>query len=167
MGIKINLTADEIKDAQGGFKPIPEGVYGATVYSAVYKLSKARKPMYEVEYLITEGPEVRKNFKIKSWYSLQPNALFGTIGLLKALDLPYPAKGTPAGEFEFPDAEELVNHSVNLRIILDPYTTEGDDGGEETAYRNQVKAVFPYDETKIDGPEDEDSATVKSGLFLS
>ncbi len=169
MGIKINLTPEEVKDAQGGFNPIPEGVYAATIVDAKLGKSKAQNPMYIIEYLITDGPEVRKNFKLKGWYVLKANALFGVIGLNKAVGFAYPkgAADLEDGGFEFPDADEYLGQEVNIKVIQSSYLTEGDDGEEVTAYRNEVKAVYKADPDKVDGPVDEDAADVKSDLFLT
>src|SRR5690606_15474307 len=110
--------------------------------------SKAGKPMYEIDFKITEGP-AGIGRKQRGWFSLAPNALFSTIDLLKALDLPYPKKDTPAGEFEFPDAEDLVNEQVNIKLVKEPYLTLGEDEDgnevEVTAFRNGVKRVTKYD----------------------
>lgn len=165
MPISINLTNDEIKKAQGGFEPLPEGTYGAVIYAAKYGPSKSSgNPMYTIDYKITEGPE-GKGRKLKGWYSLAPHALFSVIGLLKATGHPYPTKDTPAGEFEFPDADEFVSEEVNLKIVQEPYETVDDEGKDVTQQRNVVKNVYPYDADKISSADDvagEDA----SGVFL-
>lgn len=165
MGITLNLTADEIKDAQGtSFKPIPEGIYSATIYDAKLAKSKSGNMMYVIDFKITAGPEVRKNYKQRGWFVLKANALFSLIALNKAVGFPYPTKDTPAGEFEFPDADEYIGLEVNLKIVQEPYESVDDDDNDVTLFRNNIKTVLPYDESKVDG-EAEESAD--SGLFLS
>lgn len=163
MPIKINLTQDEIKASQSTLPPaLAAGTYGAIVYDAKFGDSKAGKPMYTIDFKITDGPE-GVNRKIRSWYSLAPNALFSTIGLNKAVGFPYPTKDTPAGEFEFADADEYIGQKVNLKIEQEAYQTVDEDENEVTGYRNVVKRVFPYDEDKVSGAEALDA---KSNLFL-
>lgn len=166
MGIKLNLTAEEIKDAQGGFTPLPEGVYGATIYDAKLTKSKAQNDMYVLDFLITAGPEVRKNYKIKGWFVLKANALFSLIALNKSVGFPYPNKETPAGEFEFNDPEDYIGKEVNLRIVQQPYETLDDDGKPVTAFQNNIKTVLKYDEEKIDAASDGEVVSSKGGLFL-
>lgn len=168
MGIKVNLTQDEIKGAQSSAPaPLPEGIYGAQIYNAVYKLSKSsNKPMYEIEFKITDGPAGIGRKRLLYWASLAPNALFSTIKVLKALGLPYPNKETPAGEFEFPDAEEFVGEQVNIKLIVEPYASVNDEDEEITAYRNVVKDVRKYDVDKVTDAEDVDDAASAGGVFL-
>jgi hypothetical protein len=166
--VKLNLTATEIKDAQSGYQALPAGIYSATVYDAKFGDSKAGNPMYTLDFLITDGPEVRKNFKMKGWFVLKANALFSLIALNKSVGFPYPKKDTPAGEFEFPEAEEYLGKEVNLKIVREPYPSEDDEGNEIVAYRNNIKTVLPFDPDKVDGPADEDEDVVVAGsnLFL-
>lgn len=170
MGIKLNLTADEIKDAQSSsIKPVAEGIYGAVVYEAKMGRSKAGNDMYVLDYKILSGPEkVGPKRTFRAWYVLKPNALFSLIALLKALDLPYPKKDTPAGEFEFPDPEDFVGEKVNLKIIQEPYETVDDDDNDITGIRNNIKTVFAYDEDKIDDElsDEEREAATDSSIFL-
>lgn len=166
MGVTLNLTADEIKDAQSsGFKPIPEGIYAATIYDAKLGKSKAGNDMYVLDFKITDGPEVRKNYKIRSWFVIKANALFSLIALNKAVGFAYPTKETPAGEFEFPDADEYIGLEVNLKIVQEPYETVDDDDNDITAFRNNVKTVLPFDPAKVDSADGAEGAD--SGLFLS
>ena len=165
MGFKLNLTSDEIKNAQGGnFKALPAGTYGAIVFDVTEKQSKAGNDMYEIDFKITEGPEGIGR-KIRGWFVVSGKALFSVVGLLKALDFDYPTKDTPAGEFEFPDGDEFLGKELNLKIDQEPYETENEDGEVVTAYRNSIKRTFPYDPDKISEPEDEDSAPA-AGNFL-
>ena len=128
MGFKLNLTESEIKNAQGGgFKPLPEGTYGAIVFDVTEKQSKAGNDMYEIDFKITEGPEGIGR-KIRGWFVVSGKALFSVVGLLKALDFPYPTKDTPAGEFEFPDGDEFLGKELNLKIKQEAYETENEDG---------------------------------------
>lgn len=160
MPISINLTNDEIKKAQSGFTPLAEGTYGAIIYGAKVDTSKnSGNQMYVVDYKITEGPE-GVGRKIKAWYTLAPHALFGVIGLLKALGLEYPKE---AGEFEFPDADEFVGEEVNIKIVQEPSQGVNDEGDEVTILRNNVKNVYAYNADKISTGED---AEEKSGVFL-
>lgn len=162
MPISINLTNDEIKKAQSGFSPLPEGTYGAIIYGAKVDTSKnSGNLMYVVDYKITEGPEGIGR-KIKAWYTLAPHALFGVIGLLKALGLEYPKE---AGEFEFPDADEFVGEEVNIKIVKEPYQGVDDEGNDVTLERNNVKNVYAYNADKI-STSDEAAAEDKSGVFL-
>lgn len=166
MGFKLNLTADEIKNAQGGnFKPLPAGTYGAVVFDVNEKQSKAGNDMYEIDFKITEGPEGIGR-KQRGWFVVSGKALFSVVGLLKALDFPYPAKDTPAGTFEFPDGDEFLGREVNLKIDQEPYETEDDEGNVVTAYRNNIKRVFAYDPDKITEAEDDDEDAPASGNFL-
>ena len=165
MGIKLNLTADEIKGAQGNFEPLPEGTYGAFVYEAKFKESRAGNPMYELNFKITEGP-AGVGRKIMGWFTLTPKALFKVIELNKAVGFPYPKSAADAGEFEFADADDYVSEKVNLSIIQEPYESVDDDGNEVTLFRNNIKRVNPYDPDKISGEGDAEAATDKGGLFL-
>lgn len=165
MGFKLNLTSDEIKNAQGGnFKALPEGTYGAIVFDVTEKQSKAGNDMYEIDFKITEGPEGIGR-KIRGWFVVSGKALFSVVGLLKALDFEYPTKDTPAGEFEFPDGDEFLGKELNLKIKQEAYETENEDGEVVTAYRNNISRTFPYDPDKITEPEDDDSAPA-AGNFL-
>lgn len=170
MGIKVNLTQDEIKAAQSGLPPaLPEGIYAAQIYTSVSKDSKAGKPMYEIDFKITDGP-AGVGRKQRGWFSLAPNALFSTIALLKALDLPYPTKETPEGEFEFPDAEEFLGERVNIKLVKEPYLTlEENEDGEEvevTAFRNGIKRVTKFDIDKVTDAEDAEDGAAAGGVFL-
>lgn len=172
MGFKLNLTGEEIKAAQGGaFPPLAEGTYGAVIFEAVQKKSKAGNEMYELNYKITEGVEGIGR-KLKSWYVLSGKGAFKLVELGKATGLPYPTKTTPAGEFEFPDADEFLGIEVNIELIQEGYESvedvEDPDTGEiteeeVTKYRNTVKKVTKYDASKIGGNE---AADAGSGLFL-
>lgn len=164
MGIKLNLTNDEIKAAQssGSFPTLAAGVYGAVIYTSELKTSKAGNPMYVIDFKITEGPEGIGR-KQRSWFVLAPQALFAVIGLNKAVQFPYPTKDTPEGEFEFADPEEYVGKKVNIVLEVEPYESVDDDGEDVTKTRNVVKRVNAYDEGKITGAE---AVDVKSGLFL-
>lgn len=165
MGFKLNLTSDEIKNAQGGgFKPLPEGTYGAIVFDVTEKQSRAGNDMYEIDFKITEGPEGIGR-KIRGWFVVSGKALFSVVGLLKALDFPYPTKDTPAGTFEFPDGDEFLGKELNLKIKQEAYETEGDDGEVVTAYRNNVNRVFAYDPDKISEAA-EDLGAPSAGNFL-
>lgn len=166
MGFKLNLTADEIKNAQGGgFKPLPAGIYGATIFDVTEKQSKAGNDMYEIDFKITEGPE-GVGRKQRGWFVVSGKALFAVVGLLKALDMPYPDKNTEAGTFEFPDGDEFLGREVNIKITAEPYETEDDDGKAVTAYRNNIGKVFAYDPDKITEAEEDDVAGPSTGSFL-
>lgn len=162
MGFKLNLTADEIKSAQGGgFPPLPAGTYGAVIYEVAEKRSKAGNDMYEIDFKITEGPEGIGR-KIRGWFVISGKALFSYVGLAKATDMPYPDKDTAPGMFEFPDGDEFLGKEVNLKIDQEAYETEGEGGSIATAYRNTIKRVFAYDPDKISGGDEE----AGSGNFL-
>lgn len=166
MGFKLNLSAAEIKNAQGGgFTPLPEGVYGAVIYEVTEKQSKQGNDMYEIDFKITEGP-TGIGRKQRGWFVVSGKALFSVVGLLKALNLPYPDKNTPAGEFEFPDGDDFLGENVNIKIKQEPYETEDDEGNVVTAYRNSISRVFAYDPDKITEAEDEDSGAPAAGNFL-
>lgn len=165
MGFKLNLTADEIKNAQGGnFKPLPAGTYGAVVYDVTEKQSKAGNDMYEIDFKITEGPEGIGR-KQRGWFVVSGKALFAVVGLLKALDFPYPDKTTEPGTFEFPDGDEFLGREVNIKIDQEAYETEDEDGNVVTAYRNNLKRVFAYDPDKITEADDDEDAPA-AGNFL-
>lgn len=162
MGIKLNLTGEEIKQAQGDFTPLAEGTYGATIFDAKFKDSRAGNPMYELTFKITDGPEGIGR-QIRGWFTLTAKALFKVVELNKAVGFPYPNKETPAGEFEFADADEYLGQKVNLLIIQEPYESVDDDGNDITAFRNNIKKVVKYnadDAVATEGTEE------KSGLFL-
>jgi len=164
MGIKLNLTNDEIKKAQssGNFEPLAAGVYGAVIYTSELKESKAGNPMYVIDFKITEGQEGIGR-KQRSWFVLAPQALFSVIGLNKAVGFPYPTKDTPEGEFEFNDADDYLGKKVNIVLEVEPYESVDDDGNDVTKFRNVVKRVNAYDTDKVTGAEVVDA---KSGLFL-
>jgi hypothetical protein len=196
MGIKLNLTGEEIKKAQGGgFAPLPEATYGATVYSSEYKISKSSKnPMYQIDFKITEGP-AGIGRRQRGWFVLSGKALFKVVELLKAVDFPYPNKSTPAGEFEFPDADEFLGIAVNIKLEQEEYAsvaTEADvefnataepedkilnsetgepvteEGEPVTKIQNRLARVLPYDPDRITTDEElEAGETAQSGgLFL-
>jgi len=167
MGIKLNLTNDEIKQAQGGrFETLPAGTYGAKIFTATQAVSKSSKnPMYVIDYKITEGP-AGIGRKLRAWYAITPKALFKIVELHKAVDFEYPDKNTEAGEFEFPDADEYLGKEVLVKLGIESYEGEDEDGNDATLTRNTVARVLPYDPDKIttedevaDG-ENEDSGGV-------
>lgn len=150
MGITLNLTNDDIKQAQGNrFPTLPAGTYGATIYAAKEDISKTSKnPMYVIDYKITEGP-AGKGRKLRAWYAITPKALFKLIELHKAIDFEYPNKDTPAGDFEFPDADEYLGLEVNIKLAVEEYQGEDEDGNDATLTRNTVARVLPYDPDNI------------------
>ena len=151
MGIKLNLTNDQIKEAQGNrFPTLPAGTYGATIYAAKEDVSKSSgNPMYVIDYKITEGP-AGVGRKLRSWYAITPKALFKLIELHKAIDFEYPNKDTPAGEFEFPDADDYLGLEVNVKLAIEEYNgVDPDTGDDAVLTRNNVSKVFPYDPDKI------------------
>lgn len=165
MGIKLNLTNDEIKAAQSsGFPTLAAGTYGAVIYTSELKNSKAGNPMYVIDFKITEGQEGIGR-KQRSWFVLAPQALFAIIGLNKAVGFPNPPKQIEGEsvEFEFADPEDYVGKKVNIVLEVEPYESVDDDGNDVTKTRNVVKKVLAYDEDKITGAEAVDA---KSGLFL-
>lgn len=164
MGFKLNLTNEEIKKAESGFTPLPAGIYAATVYDAKEAVSKAGNDMYVLDFKITDGPEGIGR-KIKSWFTVKADALFSLIALHKAVDFPYPDKNTPAGEFEFPDADDYLGKEVNIQITLEPYQSVDDDGEEVTLFRNNVKKVLKADPDTVSSADDVEEAA-SSGLFL-
>lgn len=178
MGFKLNLTGEEIKQAQGNnFEPLPSGIYGAVIYTAVQKQSKAKNEMFEIDFKITDGP-AGINRRQRGWFVLSGKGLFKLIELNKATGFPYPDKTTPPGEFEFPDADEYLGIQVNIELDQQPYESIEDVEDEETGevtevevtkYRNNLKKVTKYDESKHSLAEDvdESGAAVDSGsLFL-
>lgn len=165
MGFKLNLTNDEIKEASksSNFEPIPEGVYGAVIYTAVEGQSKAKNDMYTIDFKITDGATAIGR-KQRGWFTIAPQALFSIIGLHKAIGFPYPNKDTPAGEFEFPDADEYLGHKVNILINQTPFDSVDEETGEAVVkYQSNVKRVYAYDPDKVTGVEVE---SADSGLFL-
>lgn len=167
MGKTLTLTADEIKQAQGGnFEPLAEGVYGAVIYEAKDKVSRAGNEMYELNFKITDGPEGIGR-KQMGWFVRSGKGLFKLIELNKATGFPYPTKDTKPGDFEFPDEDEYLGIKVNIELVQEPYeSTEEDEDGNEvdvTKYRNNIKKVTKYDESKFGAAEAVDK---KSGLFL-
>lgn len=165
MAFTLNITAEDIKKAQGNnFEPLPEGTYGAIVFDVKEKQSKAGNDMYEIDFKITEGP-AGIGRKQRGWFVVSGKALFAVVGLLKALDFPYPDKNTEPGTYEFPDGEEFLGREVNIKLGLDSYETVDEEGEVKTAYRNNITRVFAYDPDKISEPEDEDGAPA-AGNFL-
>jgi len=172
MGHKLNLTNDEIKQAQGGFAALPAGTYGAVIFANNFKTSKnSGNPMFEIDFKITGG-QAGIGRKIRGWFVLTPKALFKVVELHKALGgadegFPYPDKNTPAGEFEFPDENEYLGKEVNIVIDVEEYPTDEDDENGEPvkATRNTFKYVRAYDEEKWTEEGDEDEAAT-GGLFL-
>ena len=160
MGIKLNLTNDEIKAAQStDFKPLAAGTYAAVIYTSELKQSKANNPMYVIDFKVTEGQEGIGR-KQRSWFVLAPQALFAVIGLNKAVGFPYPTKDTPEGEFEFNDPEDYVGKKVNIVLEVEPYESVDEDDNDVTKYRNVVKRVNAYDPDKVTSAETVDA---KSG----
>lgn len=164
---KLNLTADEIKDAQGGpIPPLPAGVYGALIYTSEQKTSKQGNEMYQIDFKITEGPVVPKKRTIRGWFVQSGPGLFKLIELNKATGFPYPTKDTPAGEFDLPEADEYLGIQVNIKLGQEPYETVDDEGNDITAIRNRLDKVLPYDPDKIDSEGDEDAPAASGGMFL-
>lgn len=164
MGIKLNLTGEEIKAAQGGsFPPLAEGTYSASIYEAKFKTSKQGNPMYELTFKLTGGPE-GVGRQLKGWFTLTPKALFKVVELNKAVGFPYPNKDHPAGEFEFNDADDYLGKQVNLIVIQEAYESVDEEDNDITAYRNNIKKVLKFDADKVDG--EGTVAETKSGLFL-
>lgn len=164
MGFKLNLTNDEISAAQGNFSALPAGTYGAKVFEAVQKKSKANNEMYELNFKIVEGP-AGINRKIKSWFVLSGKGLFKLVELNKATDFPYPDKNTPAGEFEFPDADEYIGKDVNLVLAVETYNGVDGDGNDAELTRNVVKNVRAYDPDKITTAEDLEEGDEDNSAF--
>lgn len=164
MGFKLNLTNQEIKAAQGGFPVLDEGVYGAKIFSATESKSKAGNDMYVIDYKIIDGPKAAMGRKQRAWYVITSNALFGIIGLNKAVGFPYPTKDTPEGEFEFADAEDYLGKNVNINIVQEDYESVDEETGEDVVkQRNNIKRVTPYDPEKVLGSS---VVSADSGLFL-
>lgn len=188
MGFKVNLTNDEVKQAQGGgFSVLPAGIYGAQIFENVQKKSKnSNNEMFETNYKLIQGP-AGLNRKIKAWYVLEGKGMFKIVELHKALGgedegFAIPSK---AGEYEFPDADEYLGKTVNLTIGVEDYNsvaTQQDvdfnktaEAGTEvlnsetgepvvkvdepvTKQRNVVKNARPYDEDEITTAEDLENA---------
>ena len=159
MGFTIKLTKENIEQAKGGsFEPLPKGVYGATIVSAKVGNSKSSgNPMYTIEYNVEHsGGRTRK---IKGWHVIAGPGSFSSANLLKALGLPFPGKDTEAGEFEFPDGDELIGETLNVKVGVQSYETiNPDTGEEETRYSNNIAGTFPYDENMHSAPGDEDDS---------
>lgn len=166
MGFKLNLTGEEIKQAQGGgFPTLPAGTYGAVIYNNTQKLSKSSgNPMFEIDYKIVEGP-TGTGRRQRAWYTLTGKGLFKLVELNKATGFPYPDKDTPAGEFEFPDADEYHGKKVNIRLAVEEYESVDDDGADVTKTRNNVANVYAYDPDKITTAEDLENAEESAGAF--
>ena len=164
MGFKLNLNNDEIKAAQStGFAALPEGIYGAVIYTCVQKQSKGGNEMFEIDFKITDGPEGIGR-KQRGWFVLAPQALFAVVGLNKAVGFPVPSKDTVTdGAFEFAEAEDYVGLKVNVKLDQTPYESVDEEGNDVTKLQNNVKRVTKYDPDKIAGAEATDT---KSGLFL-
>lgn len=163
MGFTLNLTADEIKNAQGNnFEALPAGIYGATIFEVSESQSKAGNDMYVIDFKIEEG-QAGIGRKQRGWFVVSGKALFNVVNLLKALDLPYPDKDTEPGEFSFPDGDTFLGEKVLIQLKKEPYKTEV-DGKVVDAFRNNVAKVLGYDEDKIDLAEDADAPS--SGSFL-
>lgn len=184
--VKLNLTNDEIKKAQGNrFEPLPAGTYGAVVYTSTLGESRAKNTQYIIDYKITEGP-TGIGRRVRAWYALTAKALFKLIELNKATDFPYPTSAADLedGGFEFPEADEYVGIPVNITLEVQEYesvatsfdVTNGtlnsetgepveEEGEPVTKTQNNVKRVAPYDADKISTDEDV-ADTEKSGLFL-
>lgn len=192
MGYTLNLTKDEAKSAAGGgFEPLPVGTYGAVVYDVTQSASKSSgNQMYTINFKITS--EHGKGRKVRAYYSFSPKALFKLVELNKAIGLPVPSKN--GGDFEIPDADEYLSEEVNIQLSLDPYasvataddveankTAEDEDkilnsdtgepvteeGEPVVKYRNGVKRVFAYDESRHTDPDAEDSEGPEGNLYLS
>jgi hypothetical protein len=176
VGFRLNLTGDEIKQAQGGgFPVLPAGTYGAVIYNNNQKNSKAGNPMFEIDYKIVEGP-AGVGRRIRAWYVLSGKGLFKLVELNKATGFPYPDKDTPAGEFEFPDADEYHGKRVNIKITQEPYETvaTADDvtnglaekvDDDITKQRNVVNKVLEYDADEITSADDLENDTQDAGAF--
>jgi hypothetical protein len=176
MATTLNLTADEIKEAQGGnFQPLEAGTYGAVIFSSTQKKSKAGNQMFEIDFKLTEGQGIKPGSKRKQrgWFVLSGKGLFKLIELNKATGFPYPKSAEDAGEFAFPDADEYLGIEVLVKIGVEPYESLEEDEdpesatfGEEievTRYRNTLDKVLKYDQSKIDGGDGE---AIDSGVFL-
>lgn len=189
MGVKLNLTNDEIKKAQGGgFETLPAATYGASIYTSELKKSKSSgNPMYQIDFKITEGP-AGIGRRVRGWFVLTGKGLFKLVELNKATGFPYPDKSTPAGEFEFPDADEYLGIKVNIKLDIQEYesvATERDvengvlnsetglpvqeEGEPVTKTQNNIAKVLEYDEDKITTAEEleaGESEQASGGLFL-
>lgn len=191
MGFKLNLTNDEIKQAQGGgFPTLPAGTYGALIFENTFKHSKATppNPMFEINFKIVEGP-AGVNRKIKGWFVLTGKGLFKIVELHKALGgaeggFPVPDK---SGEYEFPEPDEYLGKPVNIVLDVQEYASVADEndvkngtlnsetgepvkkeGEPVTKTRNGVKYVRAYDPDTITTAEDleEDADSNESAFML-
>jgi hypothetical protein len=169
MGITLNLTAEEVKSAQGGFTPIAEGTYTAVIYSVKADTSKAGNPMYVFEFKLQEGPEIRKNYKIRTYATLTANALFTLVGINKAVGFPVPDKNAKPNKdgivpFELKDPEDYQGLEVNVRIKHRDYNTVDENGDPEVQKQAEVRGVYKYDPSKITGAEG--AAAPDDGVFV-
>lgn len=168
MGVKLNLTQDEINKAKGIFPALPAGVYGAVVFEAKDAVSKSSgNPMYTVTYKITEsGTGEGVGRKFTSYYAHSEKAWFKAREFFKALGRKDIIDGIESGELEFPEIDDLevLGEEINLKLKIEEYETEDDDGNDVIGERNVVDRVFQYDESKLTGAEDESSAG--GGKFL-
>ena len=156
MGKTINLTQDEVNQAKGIFKPRPEGIYGAVIYSAKEAVAKSSgNDMFVIEYKTTEG-QGKPGRKLTAYYSHSKPAWFKLRELLKATGFTINDK---AGEQELPDPEEFLGIAVNLAVTIEDYDSVDDDGNDIVRQRNTVNKVHVYDEDKIDteAPSEDDA----------
>lgn len=165
MGFTLNLTKENIEQAKGNsFEPLPKGTYGARIYEAKVKSSKnSGNPMYEINYKVNYNGSERK---IRGWHVIQGPGSFSSRNLLKALGLPVPEG---EGEFEFPDADELIGEELNLKLDVRSYETLAGVRVEEvTRYQNNVAGTFPYDEDRhtVEGDDDGYGGAAPGGKLL-
>lgn len=168
MGVKLNLTQDEINKAKGIFPALPAGVYGAVIFEAKNAVSKSSgNDMYTVTYKITEsGTGQGVGRKFTTYYAHSEKAWFKAREFFKALGRRDLIEGIEAGELEFPSIDDLevLGEEVNLKLKIEEYATEDDDGNDVLGERNIVDRVYVYDESKHTGNEEESAGN--GGKFL-
>lgn len=119
------------------FEPLPKGQYKVTVDACELGESKAGKPMYTVDFVVTEG--VHASRQIRYWLVLQTK---------KGLhwDLPkfcsasgneWPAEPTArTADYFYQVAADLVGKTATITVVVEESEYNG-----ETRERNNIKKV--------------------------
>lgn len=176
MARTLNISSEERKEvkASNSFAPLPAGWYNVAVFNAEEKAydgpnskgkEHAGEPYYNLELRVIEG-----DFNARRLYGIQvplftkwgPSTKEGPnkgkrfpTNFLPFFEALADEFGDPEGEFEVPDADDLLGKklTVRVRVVADDYKIKQ---GEKDAKRNEVNGFRAYDEDDDPSPSLED-----------
>lgn len=173
MGITINISNEDIKDAEGpDFSLLPTGWYNFEIIDAEQTeygshTKNPGKPYDKVSLRIIDGDFAGRrqwvNVPLFLRWSGEKNSPTNFVQFFQSVtdedgDLVYATEedenGKPVlpSEFEVPEAEELITRRVTARVRIKPNTYQG-----KTEDRNEVSGFRAYDPAEDPSPTKEDA----------